>query len=139
MKQAVVLYCRSGKLQDLVNEKWRNRATAPSLGFQRTHTRNRHIVGKIQRTKPVYIAIENSGTKAGGPELSAVSVDALGAPQEQLAIAEEMTIMIQIMDVNLKISLTYVIEERMWNRVFAFGYNFETGFDPVGIVHVHKA
>src|SRR5690349_16789576 len=139
MKQAVVLCCGDGKFEYLADKKRCDRAAASALTFQIRNTRNGHIVGKVQSLKPVRIAIENSGAKAHGPVSSAVAIDFHSALQEQLPIAEQTAIMIQVMDVYFKTAVADVLQERVRNWIFSLRYDFEAGFYPPSVIHIHQA
>src|ERR1700752_2582863 len=109
MEQAVVLGCGDGKLQYFADEKGRDRATTPSLCFQGTDTGNGHIVGKVQGTEPIHIAIEDGRTKAIGAVVPAIAINLRRPLQEQLPITEEKPMVIEIVDVDFKTPAAHLV------------------------------
>src|SRR5437899_11499855 len=101
-------------------------------------TWNGHVIGKVESPVPVEVSIENSGTKASGSILSAVSIDSFGAAQESFAIAEQMAVVVQVVDGDFKPSVPNPVEETLRHRVLPFRYDLERGFDPGSIVQIHQ-
>ena len=52
--------------------------------------RERHVVGKIQRPEPLWIAVEAAGAKAGRSEFPSIAVDRRRVAKKHFAVAEKI-------------------------------------------------
>src|SRR2546426_8938399 len=84
MKERVILSCGEGQLQNFVDKEGHYGAAAAPLGIQMRDIGNRHVVGKIQRVEPLWIAVERTGAETDRSEFLPKPVDRYGVTQKHV-------------------------------------------------------
>ena len=125
MKEGIVLGGRHRQLQDPSEEEGHHRATAAPLCLQMADRGNRHVVRKIQGPEAIEVAVEHPGTKTLGFPVFAVSVDSPGAKQKLFLVVEQVSVVIQIVDIDFKPARTNFLKKRPRHPIAAFGNNLE--------------
>src|SRR5258707_6565809 len=138
IEQSVVLRGHDGNFQDFANKVRLSRAAAARLRIEMADIRPRHVVGAIEEFVPIEISIQNAGTITGGVEFPAVVVDASDAAKEFLAIAEEIPVMVEIVNVDLEAALAEGTQKLIGDFVADFGNNLKGGLDAEGVIQVHE-
>lgn len=136
--EAIVLDAHDGKLEDFSNEERLGGATAAGLRFEMTGVGNGHVVGKFEGVVPIQVAVEDAGAVAGRVKLPGVKIDACRAPQKFLAIAEQIAIVIDVVDIDFEAALSKE-KQKVWrDGVALFWDDLEGGFDAERIVNIHE-
>src|SRR3989441_859002 len=102
VEERVVLHCRQRQLQNLTDEEGEDGAAPSTLWIEVCDIGNRHVIRKLQRIEPLWIAVQPARSEADRIKFLCVAVDRLGATQKHRLIGEEPPVMIYIVDVDLK-------------------------------------
>src|SRR5262245_48592622 len=138
LKERVVLRGRQRQLDHFARKKWKHGAAAAALSLEVPHIGNRHVVRKIERLQPFEIAIQGSRTEAGCAEAPPVHVDAPGPPDELVAIHEQPTVVIQIVDIYLASTPADGVEKSLRHLVTTLGHDLKRRSDTERLVDIDQ-
>src|SRR2546422_360483 len=102
MEKSIILAGRQWNLKKLSNKIGHHSATATSLWLEMCDVRYRHIIGKLERVKPILVPIHGARTKPPRVVRLGVFIDLFGMSQKFSLFFEKMSVMIQIMDVEFE-------------------------------------
>src|SRR4029077_12253775 len=134
MEKRIILRCGYRKFEDLANEEREHRAAAAALGIEVRNVRNRHVVGEIESVVPILIPIQHSRSEAQSTKLPCVTIDSFGTMHKLCSIAEEVTIMIQVVNIYFEASLSNLLQKRFWNPVSFFWDDLKSGLYSEGVI-----
>src|SRR5438045_6814626 len=113
-------------------------AAAAGLRVEVPDIRNGHIVGIFKGVIPIEIAVENAGAVTLGLKFSSVLVNAGDTIKKLPAVAKEIAIVIEIMNINFEAALTQIIQEGVGNLITAFRDELKGGFDGEAVIQIHE-
>src|SRR5205085_485758 len=102
VEQRVILRERKRQLEDLADEVRHHRAAAAALGLEVRDVRHGHVEGELERVEPLLFAIHRPGSEAAAAEAPGVSVDLGRTLQERLAALKEISIVIEVVEIDLE-------------------------------------
>ena len=138
IEQSVVLRGHDGNFQDFANKVRLSRAAAARLRIEMADIRHRHVVGAIEEFVPIEISIQNAGTITGGVEFSSVVVDASDAAKKFVTITKEVTVMVEIVNVDLEATFAERTQKLIGDFVAYFGNKLKGGLYVEGVVQIHQ-
>jgi len=138
VEKSVVLSGNDRNFQNFSDEVRLGGAAATALGIEVADVGNGHVVGIIKEFVPVEIAIKNAGAVADRAELAAVFVDAGDAAKKFFAVAEQVAIMIEVVDVNLETAVAEALQIFVGDIVAAFRDDLKGTLDAEGVVKIHE-
>src|SRR2546421_8689092 len=95
-------------------------AAAAGLRVEVPDIGNGHIVGIFEGVIPIEIAIENAGAVSLGLKFSSVFVNAGDTIKKLPAVAKEIAIMVEVMNINFEAAFTQIIQEGVGYLIAAF-------------------
>jgi hypothetical protein len=99
---------------------------------------HRHVVGTVEEFVPIEISIENAGTIAGRSEFSAVVINPSDTAKEFFAVAKEVTVMIEIVDVYFEAALANGMQKFVGDFIANFGDDLKGRFDAERVIEIHE-
>ena len=102
VEERIILSRGDRQLQNLADEEGHYGTATAALGFQVSYVGNGHVICEIQSSIPVLISIQNSGTEAARSVFFSITIDSFCSEKKLFPVTEEMSIMVQIMDVDFK-------------------------------------
>src|SRR5690242_17568088 len=96
VEERIILSRCDGQLQDIADKKRHYGTATASLAFQMAYIRNGRVIFEVQSSIPVRVAIKDGRTKATRSILSSITIDLFRSAQELLPVAEEISVMVQI-------------------------------------------
>jgi hypothetical protein len=67
-----------------------------------------------------------------------MEIDLFCPAQKLFVVLHKTTIMIQVMNIQLKSSVSYAIQEHLWNGVSLLWDNLERRFDSEHVIQIHQ-
>jgi hypothetical protein len=89
------------------------------------HVWNRHVVLELQQVIPLLVSIKDSGPEAECPKLTTVLIYFDDSPFEFCKISEEMTVMVEILDIYLKSTAPNLAQVVVSYHIALFRHNLE--------------
>src|SRR5579863_2351291 len=102
VKQGIVLGDCDWQLDKLADKIRHHGATTATLRIKMRNVRNGSVIGKIEGVVPLLIAIENRRSKPFCPKMVLVGIYLLSPLEELFFVAEEMAVVIQIVNCHFK-------------------------------------
>src|SRR5438093_5197684 len=136
MEERIVLGRGQRKLENLADEVGHDGAAATPLRVQVRDIGDAHVIGKVQRVVPLQVSIEHSGAEAIRTEVLPISIDPLGTSQELVSVAKQLSVVIQVMHVDLESPLSNIVEETRGDSIPALRDDLERRFDGHGLVDI---
>src|SRR5215475_13899376 len=99
---------------------------------------NRGVIREFKRVVPILVSIKYCSTKAFRSKTFSVSIDLCDTLLERLAIPEQVSVMIQVVNSHLEATLPDQINVRRCDCVTLFRHNFKSGLESKRIVNGHN-
>src|ERR1700722_7737058 len=131
LEERVVLAGSQRNFENLSHEIGENRTAAATLRLQMRDIRHGHIVGKVIGIVPIKVAIHHAGAESAGAVLLGVVIDLLRPLQEQLRFLVEVTVVIQVVDVEFKSAIPNVANVGVGHVVSFLRNNLKRGTNVV--------
>jgi hypothetical protein len=100
--------------------------------------RTGHVIRKLQGAIPGRVPIERARAEAERAICPPIPIDPFSSVQEYVVVGKQLTVMIQVVDVDLEPTISNLFEEPVRDWIPFLRHDLEGGLDPDRIIQIHE-
>src|SRR5258707_5501078 len=125
VKERIILRRGKRKFNNLAHKIRKNRAATTSHWFQVSDVGNGHVIRKLEEIVPLLITVHGAGAKSATTISLHVTVDSGGSADELRALAVQLPVVVQIVNVKFTSPPANLEDILIRDRVTLLGYNLK--------------